>query len=69
MQEAENEALENIEDTAKDVTERVKQLAIDREELTNSCAKTRSDLGAAKDSLRAKKADLDQAMDSNRRNG
>ena len=63
------EALKNIEDTAKDVIARVKQLATDREELTNSCAKARSDLGAAKDSLRAKKADLDRAMNSNRRNG
>ena len=37
MQEADNHALKNIEDTAKDETKRVKQLAIEREELTESC--------------------------------
>ena len=69
LQEADSEALKNIEDTARDVTERVKQLAADREELAQSRAQTSSDLSAARESLAAKKAALDQAMDSNRRNG
>ena len=69
MQEADSEALRNIEDTVRDVTERVKQLAADREELAQSSAQTSSDLSAAKESLAARKAALDQAMDSNRRNG
>ena len=69
MQEADSEALRNIEDTARDVTERVKQLAADREELAQSRTQTGSDLSAAKESLATKKAALDQAMDSNRRNG
>lgn len=51
------------------MTERVKQLAADREELAQSRAQTSSDLSAARESLAVKKAALDQAMDSNRRNG
>ena len=69
VQEADSEALKNIEDTARDVTERVKQLAADREDLAQSRAQTSNGLSAAKESLTAKKAALDQAMDSNRRNG
>ncbi len=43
MQEADKDAPKNIKDTAQDETERVKQLATDCEEPTESCADTRSD--------------------------
>ena len=69
VQEADSEALKTMEDTAAGVTERVRQLAADRAELAQSRAQTRSDLSAAQQSLAAKKAALDQAADSNRRNG
>ena len=69
MQEADREALRNMEDTAEEVSERVNQLAADRKELAQAAAKTRADLAAAQDSLTAKKAALEKAMDANRRNG
>ena len=69
VQDADREALRNMEDTAKEVSERVSQLAADREELAQAATKTRADLAAAQESLTAKKAALEKAMDANRRNG
>lgn len=69
VQDADREALRNMEDTAKEVSGRVDQLAADREELAQAAGKTRADLAAARESLTAKKAALEKAMDANRRNG
>ena len=68
-QEADKEALRNMEESAQDVSARVAQLAADREKLAQSRASTSADLKAAKESLAAKKAALSQAADTNRRNG
>ena len=68
-QEADKDALRNMEESAQDVSARVAQLAADREKLAESRASTSADLEAAKESLAAKKAALSQAADTNRRNG
>jgi septal ring factor EnvC (AmiA/AmiB activator) len=69
MQEADREALRNMEDTTREVSKRVNQLVADREELTQAASQARTDLAAAQESLTAKKAALEKAMDANRRNG
>ncbi|BDA42403.1 Structural maintenance of chromosomes protein 1A [Coccomyxa sp. Obi] len=66
-QEAEQEALNNLENTEKDVSNRIAQLDADQDSLQEKLTQTKAELEAAKAALAAKKSAMTAMTDQHRR--
>lgn len=67
MQEAEQESLNNLESTEKDVANRIAQLDADQDSLKEKLTQTKAELEAAKAALAAKKSAMTTMTDQHRR--
>ncbi len=67
LQEAEQEALNNLENTEKDVSTRIAQLDADQDSLHERLTQTQAELEAAKAALAAKKSAMTAMTDQHRR--